>query len=135
MENSDNDKDILIINGIITDSQNNLNHLEEIISIKRFNSETKEYILCQIDYFNLIIFYHKKLKEIQGKLSYEYIKIMKMILQKIKNKLEYILSNNFNPKNIEYEYEKSISVFKNHDGYYDEQIAIFETLNNEIISQ
>jgi hypothetical protein len=132
MENNDI-SDINKINEIIEYSQNNKNHLEQIMSAKLFNSQTKEYILCQIDYFNLVIFYHKKIKELKDeKFSFEYIKIMMLTLQKIKNKLEYILSN-FISKNIQYEYEKSISALKTHEKYYEEQSVIFERLNNDFL--
>lgn len=125
--------DISKINEIIADSQNNINHLEQMMSTKLFNLETNEYILCQIDYFNLVIFYHKKIKELKDeKFSFEYIKIMKLTLEKIKNKLEYILSN-FISKNVQYEYEKSISALKTHEKYYEEQIDIFERLNNDFL--
>ena len=132
MENNDINK----INEIIADSLNNINHLEQIIYTKLFNLETNEYIFCQIDYFNLVIFYHKKMKELKEvkdeKFSFEYIKIMILTLEKIKNKLEYILSN-FISKNVQYEYEKSISALRTHEKYYEEQIGIFERLNNDLL--
>ena len=67
-------EDITKINEIITKSQSNVEHLEGIMEMKKYyhDKPTEEYILCQIEYFNLIIFYNKRLLEIQEKLSLEY---------------------------------------------------------------
>lgn len=127
-------EDITKINEIITKSQSNLDHLEEIMEMKKYyhNKPTEEYILCQIEYFNLIIFYNKRLLEIQEKLSLEYVKIMQMTLLKIKHKLDYILSDYFNEK-VEYQYEKSQSIFRTQTSYYDEQILIFDSLHDNFM--
>ena len=122
-------EDIRKINEIITKSQSNVEHLEGIMEMKKYyhDKPTEEYILCQIEYFNLIIFYNKRLLEIQEKLSLEYVKIMQMTLLKIKHKLDHILSDYFNKK-VEYEYERSQSIFRTQISYYDEQILIFDSL-------
>lgn len=122
-------EDITKINEIITKSQSNVEHLEGIMEMKKYyhDKPTEEYILCQIEYFNLIIFYNKRLLEIQEKLSLEYVKIMQMTLLKIKHKLDHILSDYFNKK-VEYEYERSQSIFRTQISYYDEQILIFDSL-------
>lgn len=122
-------EDITKINEIITKSQSNVEHLEGIMEMKKYyhDKPTEEYIICQIEYFNLIIFYNKRLLEIQEKLSLEYVKIMQMTLLKIKHKLDHILSDYFNKK-VEYEYERSQSIFRTQISYYDEQILIFDSL-------
>ena len=122
-------EDITKINEIITKSQSNVEHLEGIMEMKKYshNKPTEEYILCQIEYFNLIIFYNKRLLEIQEKLSLEYVKIMQMTLLKIKHKLDHILSD-YSNKKVEYEYERSQSIFRTQISYYDEQILIFDSL-------
>jgi hypothetical protein len=127
--------DLVKINEIITKSQSNVEHLEEILETKKhsYNKPTYEYILCQIDYFNLIIFYNKRLLEIQEKLSLEYVKIMQMTLLKIKNKLDYILSDHFQKKTVEYEYERSQSIFRTQTSYYDEQMLVFDSLHDNFM--
>jgi len=126
--------DLVKINEIITKSRSNIDHLEEILETKKHscNKITYEYILCQIDYFNLIIFYNKRLLEIQEKLSLEYVKIMQMTLLKIKHKLDYILSDYFH-KNVEYEYERSQSIFRTQTSYYDDQMLIFDSLHDNFM--
>jgi hypothetical protein len=127
-------EDLTKINEIITKSQSNVEHLEEILNTKKhsYSKLTSEYISCQIDYFNLIIFYNRRLLEIQEKLSLEYVKIMQMTLLKIKNKLDYILSEHFN-KNVEYQYEKSQSMFRTQTSYYDDQMLIFDSLHDNFM--
>lgn len=127
--------DLVKINEIITKSQSNVEHLEGIMEMKKYyhDKPTEEYILCQIDYFNLIIFYNKRLLEIQDKLSLEYVKIMQMTLLKIKNKLDYILSDCFHKKNVEYEYERSQTIFRTQTSYYDDQMLIFDSLHDNFM--
>ena len=126
--------DLVKINEIITKSQINIEHLEEILEMKKYSHSklTDEYIFCQIDYFNLIKFYNKRLLEIQEKLSLEYVKIMQMTLLKIKNKLDYILSDHFH-ENVEYQYERSQSIFRTQTSYYDEQMLIFDSLHDNFM--
>jgi hypothetical protein len=117
-------KDSELIENIIQNCNQNMNHLQKILV--DFNGEyklknTESYLKAQINYFQKSVIYNKSLQKVAnatGDDGKEYILFMKTTLEQIMSYLDELLSDKYDETNVEYEYQNSkcklyIRFFKN----------------------
>jgi len=127
-------KDSELIENIIENCNQNMNHLQKILV--DFNGEyklknTESYIKAQINYFQKSVIYNKSLQKVAtatGDDGKEYILFMKTTLEQIMSYLDELLSDKYDETNVEYEYQNSKCKLLSQKKYFETYKYFFDEL-------